>query len=455
LSQKNDLTFSKGKETLDNLSISFEGVSYFEQFKNKDFKQFNDIIGLPRKKDRTYPIFEYEYELLSLLGTEKHVWIKKATGLGITEFTLRWIAWMSLKDDNMKRKHKDVDIVIITGPRLDLAITLMDRLKGLFSFNFTSKNTVCELNGVRIEAFPSHHLAAARGLSPQVVFLDEADFFPPKEQQEARSVSERYIAKSNPWILMVSTPFNPGGLYEQIENEEKCLYQKVFLDYTVGLRDGMFTDDEIRQARESPSFEREYNLKYGVGEGNIFPYELVDECIESFDLSIFNGTKLITVDPAYGSSNFAICGFEKLDNLIYVKDAEEHPRPSPSAMLERLLMFNEKYGKPLFLVDSAHPGLIRDLKDRGVNAMPVNFGAMSEDNKQSLISKMTFEASQAVREKRVRIHTSQHSLTAQLKAVRFNDKGHPDKKELNFDLGDCFIMAMNHLKVNTVRIIKV
>jgi hypothetical protein len=46
-----------------------------------------------------------------------------------------------------------------------------------------------------------------RGL-PNVSFilLDEADFFPPSQQQDARDVSERYIAKSNPYIVMVSTP---------------------------------------------------------------------------------------------------------------------------------------------------------------------------------------------------------------------------------------------------------
>jgi hypothetical protein len=38
-----------------------------------------------------------------------------------------------------------------------------------------------------------------RGL-PNVSFilLDEADFFPPGQQADARDVSERYIAKSNP-----------------------------------------------------------------------------------------------------------------------------------------------------------------------------------------------------------------------------------------------------------------
>ena len=62
--------------------------------------------------------------------------------------------------------------------------------------------------------------SAMRGL-PDVSFilLDEADFFPSGQQQDAREVSERYIAKSNPWIVMVSTPNAPDGLFEKIERE--------------------------------------------------------------------------------------------------------------------------------------------------------------------------------------------------------------------------------------------
>jgi hypothetical protein len=32
------------------------------------------------------------------------------------------------------------------------------------------------------------------------ILLDEADSFPPGQQQDARDISERYIAKSNPYI---------------------------------------------------------------------------------------------------------------------------------------------------------------------------------------------------------------------------------------------------------------
>jgi late competence protein required for DNA uptake (superfamily II DNA/RNA helicase) len=130
---------------------------------------------------------------------------------------------------------------IVTGPRIDLAIALIDRMKKLFSSSskgltaFDTKETVIELNNVKIEAFPSHHLDAMRGL-PNVSFilLDEADFFPPGQQLDARDVSERYIAKSNPYIVMVSTPNAPGELFEHIEKEpaETCLYKRLFLDYT-------------------------------------------------------------------------------------------------------------------------------------------------------------------------------------------------------------------------------
>jgi len=51
------------------------------------------------------------------------------------------------------------------------------------------------------------------------ILLDEADFFPPGQQQHARGVSERYIAKSNSYIVVVSTPNAPEGLFERIEKE--------------------------------------------------------------------------------------------------------------------------------------------------------------------------------------------------------------------------------------------
>ena len=62
---------------------------------------------------------------------------------------------------------------------------------------------------------------------------------------------------------MVSTPNAPDGLFERIEKEDEgtCLYKRIFLDYTYGI-DKIYTADEIEKAKQSPSFEREYDLKY-------------------------------------------------------------------------------------------------------------------------------------------------------------------------------------------------
>jgi hypothetical protein len=43
----------------------------------------------------------------------------------------------------------------------------------------------------------------------------------------------------------------------------------IYLDYTVGLNK-IYTPDEIEKTQASPSFEREYNLKYLARIGNTF-----------------------------------------------------------------------------------------------------------------------------------------------------------------------------------------
>lgn len=197
-------------------------------------------------------MYDYQKIVFDALEKHKHIFIKKSTGLGISEFFLRYICWLCLKDNALQGSQ----VCIITGPRIELAITLIDRTKKLFepigNIYFDTKETVLELNGVRIEAFPSHHLASARGLSNvSFILLDEADFFPIGQQAEAREVSERYIAKSNPFIVMVSTPNASNGLFENIEKEpaDRCLYYRIFLDYTYGL-DKIYSREEIEKEEE-------------------------------------------------------------------------------------------------------------------------------------------------------------------------------------------------------------
>lgn len=394
---------------------------------------FNHKIGLPIKKGVEHPIYPYETNILDTLNSHKLLWIKKATGLGITEFMLRYIAWKALESNEWRNQQ----VVIITGARLELAISIIERIKRLFDMEFDTKNTILELNGCKIEAFPSHHLDSARGLpSPAFVLIDEADFFPRSQQHEARSIAERYIAKSNPYIVLVSTPNLPNGLMELIEREENSIYHKIKLPYTVGL-DGIYDRKEIEFAKHSPSFEREYNLRYGIGVGNMFNIEAIDDSIEDYALELNGGKKILALDPAFSSSMFAFIGMEQINGISYVKEASEIQNASPSAMLERAKILAKDYDNTV-LVDSAHPGIVRDLQDAGINAKPVVFSKE--------LSEMTIGSIQAIKERKIRIHSSFNDLVTQLKSVQFNEKGHPDKTKLSFDMGDAFMMATNYFR---------
>ena len=49
---------------------------------------------------------------------------KKDTGLGISEFMLRFMAWLCLKGNSLSGS----EMCIVTGPTIDLAIALIDTM---------------------------------------------------------------------------------------------------------------------------------------------------------------------------------------------------------------------------------------------------------------------------------------------------------------------------------------
>ena len=130
----------------------------------------NGKAAHPMAKIKSNPRFQsptqYSRDLMSVLHPfkEKHLWVKKATGLGVTEFMLRFMAWLCVRDDRCKGSQ----MVIVTGPNQELAIKLIKRMKGLFADKlgvvFDNKETVLELNGCSIEAYPSNHIDAFRYL---------------------------------------------------------------------------------------------------------------------------------------------------------------------------------------------------------------------------------------------------------------------------------------------------
>jgi hypothetical protein len=354
-----------------------------EQHKQEDIRTggdccFNHCIGLPRKGGIERPLFDYQKITFDALfvpdsynpakdeAKHKHLWIKKATGLGITELMLRLMAWLCFKDDT----YRGSQMCVVTGPRIETAIYLINRMKRLFKskIEFDTKETVIELNGVRIEAFPSHHLDTMRGLdNVSFILLDEADFFPKSQQTEARHISERYIGKSDPYLVIVSTPNAPGGLFDTMEREAEstCTYKRLQFDYTHGMGK-IYSGTEIQKAKSSPGFEREYNLKYLGLIGNVFHIEDIENAIKEYNtedqyVNYYAPTSM-GIDCGFGSSPFGIVVARMADGKIQIVFADEFERPDYNEMLYKVLELRSWYQINKIFVDGANPEFIRSLK---------------------------------------------------------------------------------------------
>ena len=214
---------------------------------------------------------------------DKHLWVKKTTGSGVTEFMLRLMAWLcTFKQTNHSGSIGNGQMCIVTGPNIDIAIKLIKRLKGIFDtklgLTFNDKETVLQLNGYSIEAYPSNHIDSFRALdNPKFILLDESDFWRKSEIDNVRHVAERYIGKSDPYIVMVSTPNAPGGLFERIEKEpeESCLYKRLKMDYHYGIGK-IYTIEEIEKAK------RKIRILYSEEFEHANPQDIVDLCFSLY-----------------------------------------------------------------------------------------------------------------------------------------------------------------------------
>ncbi len=335
------------------------------------------MIGLPKDKDGVeHPLYPYEKTIIDSLANNKHLFVLKATGLGISELILRFMAWLCVKDDQLSGS----DMCIVTGPRIDLAITLVDRLKKLFYSNeelgiksWNTRETILKLNGVTITAYPSNHLDAMRGIKNcSLIFQDEFDFFPIGEQQSARDVSERYIGKSNPYLIAVTTPNAPLQLADKInrESESQCIYKRLRLDYTYGVNT-IYSNEDLMQARKSPSWDREYCLKFAGLLGNVFHYSQVDKCVKLGEryknIPVnYEVSHILGLDPGFSSSRTAFTLVEALREhdkvrVLYSEELEGHP--SPDQIVKKVWSIYKEYGHNTWvMVDGSARGVITQLK---------------------------------------------------------------------------------------------
>ena len=396
---------------------------------------FNHIIGLPKKHGIELPLFPYEMEVYNALFNNsyanknndmkryKHVWIKKATGMGITEFVIRLMIYLPLAFPD---SFKNSQMAIVTGINMITAKRIMQRMKNLFynilRINFDTNDRVITINDCVIEAYPAVNPDSYRALdNPSFFFMDEFDFFPESLSTDVMDAVERYFAKSNPYVILNSTPNKPGGLLERIEkqDEDECLYKRLFLLANKGMG-YIYSDVDMELAKQSDSFAREYLGEYRGLKGNLFSVELLNyatSVISSLDI-ISNNNQFqrtlkhdegelkvydvvsnprfsglgydtsIGVDPAFNSSNFAFIVTKRIQNIVYVVKELELFSPTHEEAIEvtKDLMYNyyPTYN-PKVYVDSSGVSFIRSLKKE--IGEPDDYHDMNQENlNESILS---------------------------------------------------------------------
>jgi Terminase large subunit, T4likevirus-type, N-terminal len=376
---------------------------------NKEYCQnqcFNHVIFLPVKNSVEHPIYDYELDVIEKIENHRNVWIKKASGIGITELILRYLTWKILVNNDLEYKN----VFIISGTYQQHASDVKARMENLFrkrfpSMQLESRFTDLWIKNTNVKIFPSRNVKDLRGYTDvSYLFIDEADHFEPSVNSELLHAITRYEEKSNCTTIMVSTPNRPDGLFQSIEHDPNSKYHKIFLHYTVGL--GKIYDPlEIEKKKLEPEFPREYEGKYLGKIGNVFNPLRIDECIklgnQLNDIPISNyNLHSIGIDFGFGSSKTAIVMTEHLkiedNDKIIVRFAEEYDKSNPQDIVDICHSLYRKHWNTLFFVDGANRGAVnlmkvafdesldwdtKDVSPELMKIIPVNF---STDHKSML-----------------------------------------------------------------------
>jgi hypothetical protein len=340
--------------------------------KNHNFKDccFNCIIGWPRKNDTAFPIFDYEELIYDTIEHNQNIWIKKARGIGVTTFLIRYLVWKVLYSNELEGKS----IFIISGTREEFANYVKKKMEDLFlprfpNVVFDSKYTELWINKTWIKVMPTKNIKDVRGyMDVSYLFIDEADHFDKSIQEELEPAITAYEEKSKGKTIMVSTPNAPGGLFERIEKDKDSKYKKLFLGYELGL--GKIYDPEyIAQKKLEPEFEREYNLKYLGKIGNVFNSLQIDKAIElgeqykaipTIDYTLHS----VGVDFGFGSSSTAVVltEFLKEEHKIRVLYSEEFEHANPQDIINLCFDLYRKHWNTWFFVDGANRAAVNSMK---------------------------------------------------------------------------------------------
>ena len=223
---------------------------------------FNHMLSLPRKDGVSYPLFRFQKIIFDVLEQNPNVWIKKARGLGLTTFILRYLTWKILFSSELDHKS----IYVISGNLCNSNHKIDAMLKKVFEKRFPllkldSKFTDLWLKKTRIKILDPNELNDFATFDMAYLFIDEADFLDSSEQIRLEQAILSSSVRTNYKTIMISTPNQSGGLFEKVENDTTSGYAKLHLDYRYGI--GTLYDDKLIETKKlEPEFDREYKIIY-------------------------------------------------------------------------------------------------------------------------------------------------------------------------------------------------
>ena len=427
---------------------------------------FNHWVSLPtRWRDENneavrHPLYPYQEKLIKILDSGKRsVFVMKPPKIGMTELALRYALHRALIDPAWR--NGQVAMVAFTGggeaKRMigrarDIMLDAETR-EPLFPFHKSDNESEFHMNTVRFRAFPAanSHINSIRSQpNMRMIILDEAAFPSAVDQDKIRDAAEHYILGSEAAVLVITTAGDsPSGFAYDILNEQNSRYEKLIVPYQEGLKKHpqsgtcLYDEKELAEARKLRSFAKNYQMQWGYGTGDIFDSDSITACsAEQYDLKsdLDREYAVLAIDPAYGkvrtkvSSKYGILGMykDRQSGLMYTNTLEELETPSDEQALKAVQRILDSYNYHILLVDGQWTGIINTFRPR-LRTIGFRFGDVG--------LKMTDHAGQAVADRKVRIHPSHDTLIQQLRAIKRNDRGMPDKTQARFDVGDCFLMC--------------
>ena len=154
------------------------------------------------------------------------------------------------------------------------------------------------------------------------------------------------------------------------KNRKPCLYHRIYLDYRVGL--GLiYTEEEIREAKRSPSFAREYDLQWLGLQGNVFSQTMIDKAVELGekykDLPINQYALHIgSIDPGFSKITPIYIGEldmeHKIFRIIYHEGFDN--TATPEQIANRVHELHSQYINLKWYIDGSNRSFINQLKTK-------------------------------------------------------------------------------------------